>query len=99
MKKTFSLTHEKIQPARLMEAIKNEVRKYLKRERAKTLPAGADFWDFACRYGADAASSKSIHVAEIDASLNQAETQKLESFYLEIIAKPGYRTAKPASED
>ncbi len=99
MKKTFRLTHEKIQPARLMEAIKNEVRKYLKRERAKALPADADFWDFACRYGVDAASSKSIHVAEIDVYLNQAETQKLESFYLEIIAKPGYRTAKPTSED
>ena len=49
MKKTFRLTHEKIQPARLMESIKNEVRKYLKRERAKKLPEGADFWDFDCR--------------------------------------------------
>ena len=91
MKKTFSLTHEKTAPARLVEAIKNDVRKYLKRERAKTLPKGADFWDFDCRFGADAANSKVVHVAEIDAALNQAEEQKLEACYIEIIAKPGYR--------
>lgn len=98
MKKTFSLTHEKIQPARMMDAIKNELRKYIKRERAKALPAGVDFWDFDCRFGADAATSKPLHVAEIDAALIQAEADKLESFYVEIIAKPGHRTFKPASE-
>lgn len=94
MKKTFSLTHEKIAPARLIESVKSDVRKYLKRERAKALPKGADFWDFDCRFGADADNSKAVHVAEIDAALNQAEEQKLESCYIEIIAKPGYRTPK-----
>lgn len=94
MKKTFSLTHEKIQPARLIEAVKHDVRKYLKRERAKTLPAGADFWDFDCRFGEQATSSKVIHIAEIDASLNQAEAQNWPSCYIEILAKSGYRTPK-----
>lgn len=94
MKKTFSLTHEKIATARLVEAIKNDVRKYLKRERAKTLPKGVDFWDFDCRFGADAANSKVLHVAEIDAALNQAETDQLPACYIEILAKPGYRKPK-----
>ncbi|MBF0287450.1 MAG: hypothetical protein HQM14_06495 [SAR324 cluster bacterium] len=91
MKKTFKLTHPKIKVARLVEAIKHEVRKYLKRERRKNLPKDADFWDFDCRYGDDESSSQVIHVSDIDKFINQAELKQLESFYLEILAKPGYR--------
>jgi len=32
MKKTFNLTHPKIKPARLVEAVRRDVKKYLKRE-------------------------------------------------------------------
>jgi len=46
MKKTFNLTHPKIKVPRLVEAIKSEVKKYIKRERRKTLPPKVDFWDF-----------------------------------------------------
>ena len=41
MKKTFELTHPKIKPARKVESVKHEVKKYLKRERNKTLPEDA----------------------------------------------------------
>ncbi len=51
MKKTFSLIHPKTKVARLVEAVKHDVKKYLKRERNKKLPAGVDFWDFDCKYG------------------------------------------------
>ena len=46
MKKTFELTHPKIKVERMVEAVKHEVKKYLKRERNKTLPEDADYWDF-----------------------------------------------------
>ena len=95
MKKTFNLTHPKIKVPRLVEAIKHEVRKYLKRERRKALPDDVDFWDFDCRFGNDESSSDVIHVTEIDKFINQAEANSLESFYLEILAKPGYRQKKP----
>lgn len=97
MKKTFKLTHEKTATPRLVEAIKHEVNKYLKRERRRAFPADidADFWDFDCRFGADAESSKVIHVSEINKYISQAETDELESFYLEILAKPVSRTKKP----
>lgn len=94
MKKTFALTHEKKAPARLVDAIKNELKKYLKRERAKALPNDVDFWDFACRFGADPASAKSLHLAEMNAALDQAEAAGWSSCYIEIIAKPGYRSTK-----
>lgn len=98
MKKNFKLTHPKIKLPRLVEAIKHEVRKYLKRERRKSLPEGVDFWDFDCRFGVDEKSCKVIHVSEIDKCINEAESKQLESFYLEILAKPGHRTSKPKEE-
>ncbi|MEA3405767.1 MAG: DUF6172 family protein [Pseudomonadota bacterium] len=98
MKKTFKLTHNKIKPARLVDAIKNEVKKYLKRERNRALPTGADFWDFDCRYGADAESSEVVHVKEINKCIDKAEAEQLETFYLEIIAKPATRSFIPREE-
>ncbi|WP_026329569.1 DUF6172 family protein [Thiomicrorhabdus arctica] len=97
MKKIFKLTHEKIKPARLADAIKSEVKKYIKRERKHALPKDADFWDFACKFGPDAESSTTIHLAEVSKCIDKAEADQLDSFYLEIIAKPAVRTHKPAS--
>jgi len=91
MKKTFALTHEKIATPRLVEAIKHEINKYLKRERRRALPSGADFWAFDCRFGADAENAQEVHVAEINKHISQAETDGLASFYLEVIARPEAR--------
>ncbi len=98
MKKNFTFTHPKIKRPRRVEAIKHEVKKYLRRERNKSLPPGVDFWDFDCRCGADEASSEIIHVSAINKAIDQADSQQLESFYLEILAKPGHRS-KRSQED
>jgi len=91
MKKTFKLTDEKIKPERRVDAIRHEIRKYIKRERSKKLSDNADFLDFDCRFGADIDSSEVIHLSEIDKSIDWAVTEKLDSFYLEVIGKPGLR--------
>ena len=94
MKKTFTLTHPKTKRPRLIEAAKHEVKKYLKRERNKPLATGVDYWDFDCKYGSTEAMAESIHKSEINKYIDGAENQGLESFYLEILAKPGIRTVK-----
>ncbi len=94
MKKTFKMTHPKIKVPRLVEAIKYEVKKYIRRERRKTLPPDVDFWDFDCRFGVDEVSSDVIHLSEINKFISQAEEKQLESFYLEVLVKPGYRSKK-----
>ena len=99
MKKTFSLTHEKIKKPRLIDAIKHEVKKYIKRERNKQLPEGADYWDFDCRYGHSEEVADVIHLSALNKSIDDAVQHELASFYLEIIAKPGYRTAKSLAEE
>ena len=94
MKKTFKLSHPKIKVPRLVEAIKYDVKQYLKRERNKKVPEDVDFWDFDCRFGVDEASSEVIDVAAINKAIDGAEAKQLESFYLEILAKPGHRGKK-----
>jgi hypothetical protein len=98
MRKTFSLTHERIKGPRLVDAIKHEVKKYIKRERNKNLPEDADFWDFDCKYGHTKETADVIHTSALNKSIDDAVQNELTSFYLEILAKPGKRTKKPVDE-
>ena len=95
MKKTFALTHPKKASARVVEAIKHDVKKYIRRERNKTLPAGTDFWDFDCKFGHTEQEAKVIHVKEINKYIDEAEKLELPSLYLEILAKPATRAPRP----
>lgn len=98
MKKTFNLKHPKIKYPRMIEGTKHDIRKYLKRERRKPLPEGADFWDFECRFGDTEAEAKSVHLAEIDLCINDAEKRGLTSFYVEVMACPGVRAQTTRKE-
>ena len=98
MRKTFKLTHPKIEVPRLIEAIKRDVNKYVRRERKKKLPANIDFWDFDCKFGHTEDNVTTIHLAEIGKCIDKAGTQQLESFYLEILVKPGFRKKREQSE-
>ncbi len=97
MKKTFSLTDSKIKKDRHIEAIRHDIKRYIKRERNKKLPAGVDFWDFDCRFGHTAEIAQDIHLSEIGKCIDKAVEQQLESFYLEITAKPGHRKKTAAA--
>ncbi len=94
MKKTFPLTAPNHQPARVVEQIKSDVRKYLKRERKKALPEGVDFWDFNCKIGHGEAAPETKHVEEIIPAIDQAVASQCASVYVEILATPGQRKAK-----
>jgi len=99
MKKTFVLNHPKIVPARQVDAIKSEIRKYIKRERNKTLPKGVDYWDFDCKYGATEQEAQVIHLSEINKSIDSGDLNKDASFYIEILVKDGIRTQRQDDED
>lgn len=94
MKKIFPLEVPGHQPPRVIESIKNEVRKYLKRERRKELPEGVDFWDFACKAGLGDAAPEVKHVEELIPAIDQAAASQCGTIYLEILAKPGHRKPK-----
>ena len=91
MKKTFELVNPKSKPARLIEAARRDVKKYLKRENRKSLPDDFDCWNFDCKFGPSIEKAEVILSSEISKCISEAEAENLKSFYLEIIAKPGHK--------
>jgi hypothetical protein len=98
MKKVFPMEDPKHKPARIVESIKAEVRKYLKRERRKALPEGTDFWDFDCQTGKDAETAEAVHVSEITKPIDTAAQEKWDAIYIEILAKEGHRSKAEKTE-
>lgn len=97
VKKTFPLQSEGQKPARVVEQVKADVRKYLKRERRKELPEDMDFWDFDCRAGAREDDALPVHEKELVKAIDAAVESGHESIYLEILARAAKRTSKPKS--
>jgi hypothetical protein len=95
MKKTYQLQVEGKHPDRWLESIKHDIRKYLRRERRRALPAGVDFWDFDCRFGETEGTSEIAHVASLIAHIDQVVQAGGKQFYIEILAKHGIRQPRP----
>ena len=91
MKKTFELKHPKIKLARRVDAVKHEVKKYLKRERKKVLPEGTDYWDFDCKFGNTEAEAKPAKIADMNKLIDQAVSDERTDFYIQILAKAAKR--------
>lgn len=100
MKKTFKLTALNKHTNRVVEGIKHEVRKYIKREKRKTLPEGVDFWKFECKFGKNNEEPQSIEFLDITKSIDTAHSLNCDSLYLEIIVTKGYKqnVQKPEQE-
>ena len=95
MKKTFVLNVEGKNRDRLLDASKHDIRKYVKRERAKALPEGADFLDFDCKVGASPADAVAVHFAALITAVDALAKDGADQFYVEITSKSGHRTARP----
>jgi hypothetical protein len=94
VKKTFKLNIEGKNRDRVLDATKHEIRKYVKRQRRVPLPAGVDFWDFDCKFGANAETAVVVHFATITALIDAVAQEGGDAFYLEMLAKNGIRTTK-----
>jgi hypothetical protein len=95
MRKNFPLQIDGRHPDRVLDAVKHEVRKYLKRERRRDLPEGIDFWDFDCKCGLQAADAEVVHLSALIAAIDALAKAQATSVYVEILAKHGKRTPKP----
>jgi hypothetical protein len=94
MKKIFPLQVPGQVDQRVIEGVKGDVRKYLKREKRKSLPTGVDFWDFACKVGADKIEPEPKHQAEVIPAIDAAAKNGASTVYVEILAIPGHRMKK-----
>ena len=95
MRKNFPLHIDGRHPDRVLDAVKHDIRKYLKRERRRDLPEGIDFWDFDCKCGLQAEDAEVVHVTALVAAIDALAKAQATSVYIEILAKHGKRTPKP----
>mgnify|MGYP001206891548 CR=1 FL=1 len=94
MKKTIALTHPKIKTARLVDSIKHDIKKYLARERRKSLPEGTDYWTFDCKFGPSEAEAEVVFTSEINKRIDGAVERELTEFYVEILARAAVHKPK-----
>jgi hypothetical protein len=100
MKKTFPLQVPGKDSQRVLERIRNEVRKYVQREQKKTPPEGFNRWSFACKVGPDAATASVKLLSEVIASIDSTAKAGGPQVYVEIIANPLHRpTAESEASD
>jgi hypothetical protein len=91
MRKNFSLTQPGKADARVRDAVKHDVRKYVKRERRKSPAPDFDTWDFDCKVGADATTAESKDLGDVSAAIDAVASTGAKSVYVEILAKPSRR--------
>jgi hypothetical protein len=100
MKKTFKLQHPKIKLPRVVDSVKHEIRKFLKKERAKTLPAEAKYWGFDCKSGESEETAIDVHLSSLTKSIDELVEKNITTIYVEITAKAIEASgAAPAQED
>lgn len=97
MKKNFSLTdsgkHKNID--RHCDAVKNELRKYLRRENRRSLPEEMDYWDFDCRFGETETQAEKIAPGDVIKCVDKAKAAGWSQFYMEILSRPVARPKPP----
>ena len=99
MRKVFPLQVPGRVDARVVEAVKNDVRKYVQRERRKDLPEGFSVWAFDCKVGADRDQATSCTLPEITGRIDEIVRAGGKQVYVEILAQPGNRGAASASAE
>jgi hypothetical protein len=102
MRKTFQIQVEGKNPDRVLEAVKHEIRKYIKRERRRDLPEGMHFWDFDCQFGRTKEAAEAVHLSALTERINEVAAEGGAQFYVEILAKAAQRQPRPegaAGED
>lgn len=87
MKKTFKLEHPKIKAPRIVDSIKHEIKKYLKKERGNTLPAGTKYWSFDCKLGQSEETATAVPLLELTKSIDEMVENNAQTIYVEMTAK------------
>jgi len=93
MKKSFGLRDPKHKPERVVESVKHQVRKYIRRERRKPVPEEADFWAFDCKVGREG-PERDVAEKDLGKAIDEAAAEQWEAVYVEIVATAVKRSGK-----
>ncbi len=86
MNKRFLLKEKNKNSDRLLESIKHQIRKYIKREKRKVINDEDNILRFACKFAKNNEEVDTISFVDITKCINEASQEDCESFYIEIIA-------------
>jgi len=84
LKKTFLLTDPRKDSQRVLEAVKSNIKKYIKREKRKELPEGSNFWKIDCKFGTSKETAIEIRFEDIMKNINEVFDGGQDSFYIEL---------------
>jgi hypothetical protein len=87
MKKTFKLDHPKIKVARVVDSLKHDIKKFLKKERKQPLPAGAIYWGFDCKLGQSEAKAVDVPLSALTKNIDELVERNIMTIFVEITAK------------
>ncbi len=87
MKKTFNLEHPKIKVPRVVDSVKHDIRKYLKKERKKPLPSGTKYWGFDCKFGQSEETAVEVHLSSLMKNIDDLVANNIMTIYVEIQPK------------
>lgn len=100
MKKIFKLTDAKKHEDRVLEGIKHEIRKYIKREKNKKLADSKfTYWDFDCKIGATSTSAKAVDLEALIKELDVIKATGATECYVEIVAKVVEKPLKATNDE
>ncbi|WP_166263537.1 DUF6172 family protein [Marinobacter caseinilyticus] len=88
MKKTFKLEHPKIKVPRVVDSVKHDIRKFLKKERKKPVPSGAVYWGFDCKFGQSEDTAVEVHLSSLMENIDDLVANNIMTIYVEITPKP-----------
>lgn len=93
MKKSFPLQHPAKADARVRDAIRHEVNKYVGRERRKPLPPETNLRVFSCRVGADEASAAPQELTAVSSAIDAVAASGAKSVFIEIVPQAVLRSS------
>ena len=99
MKKTFKLEHPKIKVPRVVDSVKHDIKKYLKKERKNSLPSGAKYWGFDCKFGESEETAVEVNLSLLTKSIDAFVEKGIMTFYVEITSKAINPDENPTAQE
>jgi len=94
MNKSYKLIEEKRDKDRVVESIKHEIRKYIKREKNKPLPEDVDFWKLECKISKDSDKLAFVEFQNLIRTIDILVLEEAEILNIEILSFEGIKKPK-----
>ena len=95
MKKTYPLIVAGKNVDRIVDSIKHDLGKHIKRERQQGLPLGVDFWDFECLVGVTQETAQDVHFGALKAKIDEIAASGAPTVFMQSTTKRGIRNFTP----